>query len=88
MEIILDNFPGDNQVQLESMSATYIQQADCCSSDNDIQELTIETRDGGGGKFFNIKTNEHGWSIEPDNNELDQIISDFKKRLYGLTHSS
>ena len=89
MEIIVNGmFPDDEQVLLESMSITYIQQPDCCSGGDEIQELTIETRDGGGGKFLNIRTNEYGWSIEPDNNELDQIIFDFKERLYGPTHNS
>lgn len=89
MEIIVNGmFPDDEQVLLESMSVTYIQQPDCCSDGDEIQELTIETRDGGGGKFFNIRTNEHGWSIEPDNNELDQLINDFKRRLNEHTDNS
>ena len=43
MEIILNDFPKEEQVLLESMSITYIQQADCCSDDDAIQEITIDS---------------------------------------------
>ena len=42
------------------------------------EELTIEIRDGGGGPFFNIKTDS--WSID-DPNQLAELINDFKSRL-------
>lgn len=81
MEIIIDGFPKDNQVLLEQISITYIQDEDCTGDRDDVQELTIETRDGGGGKFYNIKTGKNGWSISPDKNEIDEIINDFTNRL-------
>ena len=60
------------------MSITYLQENDCVEFDTGGQELTIETRDGGEGSFFNIKTN--GWSID-DPDQLSELINDFKSRL-------
>ena len=78
MEIIKEGFPVENQVLIEKMSITYLQDNDCVESDTGGQELTIEIRDGGGGPFFNIKTD--GWSID-DPNQLAELINDFKSRL-------
>lgn len=82
MEIITNEWPNDNQILLDEISCTYIQEPDCTESrDGDPQSITLSSRDGGGGKFINIKTN--GWSICGDNLEDDLIplIKDFKHRM-------
>ena len=81
IKFITYDFPEeDNEVLLEKLSCTYIQKPDCVSGEDDIQELTLETRDGGGGKFINIKTNEYGWSIDSIDN-LAEIIEHFKEKI-------
>ena len=78
MKIITENFPEDEEVLLEEISMTYYQNPDCTEDrDGDGQTIVITTRDGGGGKFLNIKTT--GWSIS-DEKELDLLIKDFRKR--------
>lgn len=90
MEIITEGFPDDthNEVLLDRISATYMQIPDCVSGEEDYQEITFETRDGGGGKFINIKTNEHGWSIDQNSDDLLKLIEDFKKRINGSFNNS
>ena len=80
--IITDGWPSDNEILLDTISCTYIQEPDCTEPrDGDPQEITLSSRDGGGGKFIHIKTN--GWSICGDNLEEDLIplIKDFKHRM-------
>jgi len=80
--IITDGYPKEDQILLEEITCTYIQEPDCTESrDDDPQEITLSSRDGGGGKFIHIKTN--GWSICGDNLEEDLIplIKDFKHRM-------
>lgn len=82
VRIITDGYPEDNEVLLDEISCTYIQNPDCTEDrDGDPQEITLSSRDGGGGKFIHIKTT--GWSICGDNLEGDLIplIKDFKKRM-------
>lgn len=88
MEIITDGFPDGNEVLLDRISATYMQNPDCVSDEDDYQEITFETRDGGGGKFINIKTNEFGWSIDQNSDDLFKLIEDFKKRINGNFNNS
>lgn len=82
-KVITEGWPnGNNEVLLESISCTYIQEPDCTESrEDDPQEITLSSRDGGGGKFIHIKTN--GWSICGDDLEMDLIplIKDFKHRM-------
>ena len=81
-KIITDGWPKENEVLLDSISCTYIQEPDCTESrEDDPQEITLSSRDGGGGKFIHIKTN--GWSICGDDLEMDLIplIKDFKHRM-------
>lgn len=79
-------------VGIESMSVTYIQSADTCSSSDDIQTLTITTQCGEAcgieeaekqeGCYFNITIPKGThWSVE-DGDSLKNLIDDFKKRLY------
>lgn len=80
-EIITKDWPDDNQVLLDSITCTYIQNPDNTESrgnDDDVcQELILSTRDGGGGKYINIKTNS--WSINSPEDFLT-ILNDFKNR--------
>ena len=80
-EIITKDWPNDNQVLLDSITCTYIQDPDNTESrgnDDDVcQELILSTRDGGGGKYINIKTNS--WSINSPEDFLT-ILNDFKNR--------
>ena len=79
-EIITKDWPNDDQVLLDSITCTYIQNPDNTESrgnDDDCQELILSTRDGGGGKYINIKTNS--WSINSQE-EFLTILNDFKNR--------
>lgn len=80
-EIITKDWPDNNQVLLDSITCTYIQNPDNTESrgnDDDVcQELILSTRDGGGGKYINIKTNS--WSINNPEDFLT-ILNDFKNR--------
>lgn len=69
----------DNVVAFDDASLTYVQNRDCTESEDedDVQTLTITTRNNGVARFLNIKT--ENWSIE-DADELVNIINDFKKR--------
>lgn len=73
------------EVALSKISIEYIQELDCCQSEDDhpdeCQILTISTDDGGAGKFLRLKTGEAGWSIDKDE-DLIEIISDFRKRSH------
>ena len=81
-KIITDGWPEDNQILLEEISCTYVQNPDCTEDrEGDPQSITLSSRDGGGGKFINVKTT--GWSISGDNLESDLIplLKDFKHRM-------
>ena len=86
MEIITESWPeeGKEQVLLEEVTCKYVQDADCTEDRDDVQEIIISSRDGGGGKFINISTKS--WSITGDNpeSELLPLINDFKKRMSKL----
>ena len=80
--VITEGWPKENEILLDSISCTYIQEPDCTEDrDEEPQSITLSSRDGGGGKFIHIKTN--GWSICGDNLEEDLIplIKDFKHRM-------
>ena len=82
VEIITDGYPEENQILLDEITCTYIQEPECTEDrDGDPQEIILSSRDGGGGKFIHIKTN--GWSICGDNlgDDLIPLIKDFKKRM-------
>lgn len=89
MKIVTD-FEEGGDVILDEISAKYIQEADCTESRDEYQELILSTRDGGGGKFLNIKTT--GWSISAvdkngniDLSELTLVLEDFIKK-YNAIH--
>ena len=86
MKIITDynEFDWDGEdILLEEASIKYIQSPDCTESrDDDPHELIITTRDGGGGKFLNLKTDN--WSISGIK-DLELVIDDFNKRIGNET---
>lgn len=74
MEIKHDMMVG---TYIDEVTIKYVQNEDCTQNMDDCQEITLSTRDGGGGRFINIKT--ESWSIS-DIKELEEIINDFKTR--------
>jgi len=85
MEIITDGWPepGKDQVLLDEITCKYMQDADCTENRDDVQEIILSSRDGGGGKFINIKT--ESWSITGDDfeKEIIPLLNDFKARMRG-----
>lgn len=78
MEIITEGWPDENQVLLDEVTCTYIQDDDCTEkTENECQSIEFSTRDGGGGKFIHFKTS--GWSFI-DEKDLLPLINDFKQR--------
>ena len=75
VKIINDGYPNDNEVLVDTVIIKYWQDNDCTEGDEEGQELTIESRDGGGGKFLHLKTK--GWSIS-DESDLMPILEHFK----------
>lgn len=69
----------DELVGIDDVSVTYLQNSDCSGEDDkeDVQSITISTRNNGTARFINIKTDS--WSIN-DVDELAKLIKDFKKR--------
>ena len=88
MKIIVEGWPHDNEVLLDEITCKYVQEADCTEDRDECQEIILSTRDGGGGKFINIKT--ESWSINGDNPEEDLIplINDFRKRINEITSNT
>lgn len=86
MEIITDGWPeeGKDQVLLEEVTCKYYQNGDNTENSDYVQEIVISSRDGGGGKYINFKT--ESWSITGDNfeEELIPLFEDFKKRMSKL----
>lgn len=83
MEVITKGWPDESrdQVLLEEITCKYLQPADCTEDRDEVQTLTISSRDGGGGKFINFKT--ESWSITGDDfkKELIPLFEDFKSRM-------
>ena len=67
----------DGHIGIDDISITYLQNGDCTEGDENVQSITISTRNNGVGRFVNIKT--ENWSIN-DVDELAKLIKDFKKR--------
>lgn len=85
-EIIVEGWPleGKDQVLLDEVTCKYVQNPDNTEDQDDCQEIIISSRDGGGGKYINFKT--ESWSITGDNleEELLPLFQDFKKRISKL----
>lgn len=69
----------DELVGVDDVSITYLQNSDCSGEDGkeNVQSITMSTRNNGCSRFINIKTDS--WSIS-DIDELIKILEDFKKR--------
>ena len=75
-----DGYPEEERIILDEITCKYVQEPDCTESrEDDYQELILSSRDGGGGKFINIKANN--WSIDPDLKGLTFVLEDFKHRM-------
>ena len=77
MKIITEGLPDNDSILLDSIQMTYYQDNDCVECSDIGQHITIETRDGGGGKFYHIKTD--GWSFDSIE-QITDLINDFIKR--------
>ena len=86
MKLITEGWPKGDEILMDEVQVKYLQSADNCSSEDDVQELTLITKDGGGGKYINFKTNEYGWSIS-DEEDLIQIFKHFKN-IYENSNNS
>lgn len=79
MEIITKGLPNDDQVLLDEVTMTYVQNPDCTEDrEGDWQRITLSIRDNGVAKFLNMNANN--WSFD-NTNDIVQIIEDFKKRI-------
>lgn len=67
----------DGHIGIDDVSITYLQNSDCTEEDENVQSITMSTRNNGVGRFINIKT--ENWSFD-DINELEDLIKDFKQR--------
>ena len=83
MEIITEGWPKEDQVLLDEITCKYLQEADCTENQDELQEIILSSRDGGGGKFINIQTKS--WSItgEDFEKEIIPLLNDFKARMNG-----
>ena len=70
------DYKGD-EVSLVKLTAEYNQEADS-SSNEEVQELKITTKDNGGGAYYIIETKRWAFSEIED---LVLILEDFKKRF-------
>ena len=78
-EIITKGLPNDDQVLLDEVTMTYVQNPDCTEDrEGDWQRITLSIRDNGVAKFLNMNANN--WSFD-NTNDIVQIIEDFKKRI-------
>lgn len=69
----------DGHIGVDDVSITYLQNSDCSGEDGEeeVQSITISTRNNGVSRFVNIKT--ESWSFD-DIDELKKLIKDFKQR--------
>ena len=90
MEIITKGWPedGKDQVLLDEITCKYLQNGDCTENSDYVQEITLSSRDGGGGKFINIQTKS--WSItgEDFEKEIVPLLNDFKHRMNDESFSN
>ena len=77
---MLDDY-RDRTYSLDSISATYTQEPDCCQDQNSFQCIKFETVNNGISSFIRISLPEGGfWSIS-DEHEFENLIKDFKSRF-------
>ena len=79
-------------IGIDTMSITYIQPADTCSSSDEVQSITITAKNGVSCGLLEAEKEEvyyfdvtipngQHWSVN-SGDELKALIDDFKKRLY------
>ena len=91
-KIVNTPFPNDEEIGIEKMSVTYVQNADTNDDTDHYQYLTLETQSvpcGDTGELeyyvnisipnFDDETPGH-WSIDLNEN-LNAVLQDFKERL-------
>ena len=77
---VLDEY-RDGTYSLDSISATYTQDPDCCQDPDDIQRIKFETVNNGVSSFIRISLPAGGyWSIS-DEHEFEDLLQDFKSRF-------
>jgi hypothetical protein len=88
MEVVIKSFEDmdftketDGKIYVDDVSVTYCQDGDCTENRDDVQTLTVSSRNNGMARFINLKTDNRSIS---DIDELKSIIDDFKKRA-GIT---
>lgn len=64
--------------KLESATLLFTQEQDCCDDGAFDQQIEIQSHDGGGGKFFTIKTDR--WAFESVE-ELEALIENALRRI-------
>ena len=63
-------------MKLDEASFMYTQELDCCDSESmGVQQLEVETQDGGGGNYIVIKTAR--WAL--DANSIDAFAAELKR---------
>ena len=72
----IDNL--DENVYIEKGSITYIQNPDCTENPDKCQSITLTSRNGGGGKFINIRTK--GWSLDKPE-DIMTLVNHFKNAI-------
>lgn len=73
------NIKDDNEIQVDGVKVTYIQNSDCTENDY-VQVLHIEARNNGVDRFISFSTDgENWWSIN-DTDSLVNLFNDFKNR--------
>ena len=77
---MLDDY-RDGTYSLESISAVYTQDPDCCQDRGDFQRIKLETVNNGVASFIRISLPDGGyWSIS-DEHDLENLLKDFKSRF-------
>jgi len=89
----LDDLEKEDAIGIDSMSITYVQPADTCSSSDEIQTITLTTQygccitkqeheEGSEQFYFNVEIPEgQHWSVN-SGEELAMLVNDFKERIY------
>jgi hypothetical protein len=69
-------------MELIEKKLKFIQDGDCMQQDHNVQELTVEVVDGGGGAYIVISTER--WAF--DDNDFDNFVKMLKNELKGVGH--
>lgn len=73
------DFTGKNGsgIYIDDVAVTYCQDGDCTENMDDVQTITISSRNNGVSRFLNLKT--ENWSIDGIA-DVEKIINDFYQR--------